>query len=104
MEIIEKIILLTQDLIWKNNISTVFQSRNHEVSNFRKYNLCLWKDLRKHIVDNLQHNILTSYSDLIDSHWMLSIKRWELSFSFCEGSIYYRVTKSFHFSNTKFDK
>ena len=25
-------------------------------------------DLGKHIVDNLQHNILTSYSDLIDSH------------------------------------
>ena len=66
MEIIEKIILLTQDLMWKKNISTVFQSRNHEVSNFRKYNLCLWKDLRKHIVDNLQHNILTSYSVLID--------------------------------------
>ena len=42
-------------------ISTVFQSRNRVVSNFHKYNHCLYKGLHKHVVDKLQQNVLTSY-------------------------------------------
>ena len=47
--------------MWKYTISTVFQSRNHEVSNLNKYNHCLHKGLHKHVVDNLQQNVLISY-------------------------------------------
>ena len=47
--------------MWKYSISTVFQSRNHEVSNLNKYNHCLHKGLHKHVVDNLQQNVLISY-------------------------------------------